>query len=145
MNDENAYEVLAKHFGCSSAYIEIVLEAHFTTPSTAGSEHLAQPHHEHEQDTPVSTTWTMDEIRDSLALIDRLRAQGLIKPLTRYITMSSLRTDKKGKYYYASDEQLQQELTLQRNSSIDPDGNLVQDGQIVKYGWLQSFAKKDYE
>lgn len=92
---------------------------------------------------PGTYTWTLDEIREALAHLDDLRAKGEIPPLKRYIAMDWVKKDKHGKYYVASEEQLQEELALQRHASIDPDGNLVQDGQIVKYGWLQSFAKKD--
>jgi hypothetical protein len=137
--EAHAYEVLAKRFGFSADYIKSVLEEHFFAPSDAGREQVNVTSSVRPSKEVMTRKWTLEEIQRVLANIDELRQKGLIKPLQRYIEMDIIKRDKHGKWYVASEEQLQQELALQHRTSIDPDGNLVQDGEIVKYGWLQSF------
>jgi len=131
---EQAYAVLAAHFGVSHSDMKELIAAHFQGSATS----LPEP----EQDT-TSGTWTLDELRQTLARLDDLRAQGLMPPGRRYIIMNSMRKNKRGKYYAASQEQLQEDLAMQERSSIDSYGNLVVNGEVVTRGWLASFDKKD--
>ena len=135
----HAYEVLAQHYGFSAAYIKSVLEAHFETPSEAGWEHMQYGTEVREYTSTDSlNAWCLDELRHFIASLNDLRAKGMLPPLVRHIDIDCVKRDKHGKYYVASHEQLQQELELQHRMGIDPDGNLVFDGQIVKHRWLQS-------
>ncbi len=132
--ESHAYAVLAKRFGCSPTYIKALLETHFEAPSDAGWEHMKQESVAREREDPAYETWSAKELSRFLVTLP---------PPVRFISMDWVKEDKHGKTYVATEEQLQQELRLQERSSIDPDGNLVQDGRIVKYGWLQSFSKKE--
>lgn len=144
MNAEEkyAYEVLAKRFGFSPAYIKAVLEDHFESPSDAGNEHMSQRQSSQAEQSTVSCAWTLDEIRQTFARFDQLRSQGAMSPLTQYVVLDRVRKGKRGDYYVASDEQLNNQLAIDSCSSIDSAGNLVVNGQITKYGWLASFNEK---
>jgi len=143
--ERRAYEVLAQRFGVSSAYIKVVLEAHFQAPSEAGWEHMQNGTKAHEKaETDTLDAWDLEDIRHFLDHVDALRRQGILPQLVRYIDMNSMKKDKRGNYYFPTHEQRQQDLELQLRLSIDPDGNLVQkDGTVVKHRWLQSFETRD--
>lgn len=96
------------------------------------------PTPEYREETPVAP-WTQEEVRGILAHIDLLRARGMLPPLKRYVSMNAVRKDKQGNLYLASEEQLTEHLQMQEGCSIDSEGNLVRNGEIVKRGWLQSF------
>jgi hypothetical protein len=105
--------------------------------------HEKESHSSVEPNTEISHAWTLEEVRQSMEHIEELRSKGLIQPLQRRVAMDWIKKDRHGKYYVASEEQLQEELAMQGRSSIDSNGNLVVDGKITRYGWLQSFDKKD--
>ncbi len=143
--ERRAYEVLAQRFGFSAAYIKAILKAHFETPSEAGNEHMQNGTQAHEKaETDTLDAWDLEDIRHFIDHIDALRRKGILPPLVRYIEMNAEKKTKRGKYYIASDDRLQQELALQRRLSIDPEGNLLmKDGTLVKAHWLQSFATQE--
>jgi hypothetical protein len=130
--ERRAYEVLARRFGFPAAYIQAFLEDHFSRLPRVQQVRVQ---------AEISADWTLDELRGFLASLDALRAEGLLPPRVQCVEMNRIKKDTRGKSYVASDEQLQQELELQRRLSIDPDGNLVmKDGTLIKAHWLQSFA-----
>jgi len=133
--ERRAYEVLARRFGVPADDIKHLLEDHFECmPQRTQVRARAE----------VYADWTLDKLRQFFEDIDEQRRLGLLPPLMRYIDMDRIKRDTRGKYYIASDEQLQQEMELQSRLSIDPDGNLVmKDGQVKKYRWLQSFETKE--
>src|SRR5258708_18961478 len=126
LEEEHAYVVLAKRFRCSSAYIKVILQEHFESPSDAGYGHMGQQEMSEQEHTSVPH-FTIDEIKAFLDTIDTLRRQGTLPP--HKLSFRKL---------LKSDE----ELAMEDRFSVDSDGNLCNHGQIVKRDWIQSIPQR---
>jgi hypothetical protein len=119
-------DVIAEHFGCSVDFVrEQVL-------------HRAYLWGEQTEASLIQYKWRLEEIRHTLDYIDKLFETGELNKKRREFSYDDRwrYNPKIGKGYFASYEQMMEEMALQENSSLDADGNLVIAGKIAKKEWL---------